>query len=123
MLELEVLSRGVRNSSAARLLRLRGIKEVYDAELYALLQAVKRFGQRGTTGRNFTVFTDAQAALDRCRNDHAGPRQILAKGIIRWSCVIRSQGNTLTLRWVPGHALAASFIKERLKKIDSDQCW
>jgi len=79
-------------------------KEVYDAELYALLQAVKRFRQRGTTGRNFIVFADAQAALNRCRNDHAGPGKVLAKGIIQWSYVVRSQGNTLTLRWVPGHA-------------------
>jgi len=64
-------------------------KEVYDAELYALLQAVKRFGKRKTTGQNFTVFTDAQGALDRCRNGHVGPGQALTKAIIRWSQVIR----------------------------------
>ena len=76
-------------------------KEVYAAVLYAPLQAVKRLGQRETIGRNFTVFADAQAAPERCRNDHAGPEQDLAKAIVRWSRIIWSQGNTLTLRWVP----------------------
>jgi len=79
-------------------------KEAYDAELYALIQAVKRFGRRGATGRSFTVFTDAQVALDRCRDDRVDPGQVLAKAIIRWSRVIvQNQGNTLMLRWIPVH--------------------
>jgi ribonuclease HI len=78
-------------------------KEVFDAELYAILQAVIRFGKRREYNKEYTIFADAQAALQRCENDADGPGQALARAIIGWSNSILARDNTITLRWVPGH--------------------
>jgi hypothetical protein len=79
-------------------------KEVFDAELYAIYRAVMRFGKRREHNQDYTIFTDAQAAIERCKTDSQGPGQEIARAIITWSTEIAERGNTLTLRWVPGHA-------------------
>jgi ribonuclease HI len=78
-------------------------KEVFDAELYAIYQAIIRFGKRREHNKAYTIFADAQAALQRCETDADGPGQALAREIIGWSNSIVARKNTITLRWVPGH--------------------
>jgi hypothetical protein len=47
-------------------------KEVFDAELEAIGQAMRTFAQRNQTNRHYTIFSDSQAALHRCSNDRPG---------------------------------------------------
>jgi hypothetical protein len=57
-------------------------KEVFDAELYAIYQAIMRFGKRRDHNQTYTIFADAQAALLRCASDDDSPGQALARTII-----------------------------------------
>jgi hypothetical protein len=78
-------------------------KEVFDAELEAIGQAMQRFAQRNKTDRHYTIFSDSQAALRRHSNDRPGPGQAQAHNIIDGEKVLKMNNCTVTLRWVPGH--------------------
>jgi hypothetical protein len=54
-------------------------KEVCDAELYAILKVTRRFAISKECNKNFTIFSDPQAAILRCRNDCRGPGQSMAR--------------------------------------------
>jgi hypothetical protein len=58
-------------------------KEVFDGELYAILNTTRRFAIIKECNKNFTIFSDSQAAILRCRNDHRGPGQSMARVAIR----------------------------------------
>ena len=53
-------------------------KEIFDAEVFAILQAVKALNEQEESGEEYTVFTDSQAAVARIRHDKCGPAQALA---------------------------------------------
>jgi hypothetical protein len=53
--------------------------------------------------RGLTIFTDAQAALKRIRNDAPGPDQWLVRQILHTERQLRQVGWTTEFRWVPGH--------------------
>jgi hypothetical protein len=59
--------------------------EVYDAELYAILMALRGYWygrySGGSSPRAVTVFSDTQAALTCLRSDAPGPGQDLARDI------------------------------------------
>ena len=55
-----------------------------------------------TLQRNFTILTDSQEAMDHTRSDAPGPGQDMAIEIIELADVLYEQGNTLTVKWVPG---------------------
>jgi ribonuclease HI len=83
-------------------------KEVFDAELYAiwlgLVSARKHQDEWKAVGpKSLTIFTDAQAALKRIRNDDPGPGQWLARRILRTERQLRQAGWTTEFRWIPGH--------------------
>jgi ribonuclease HI len=90
-------------------------KEVFDAELYAIwvgLTAARDHKEEWAAHltehggpRVITIFTDAQAALKRIRNDEAGPGQWLARRIIRVErqLLVRQEGWLTEFRWIPGH--------------------
>jgi ribonuclease HI len=78
--------------------------EVFDAELCVILKATRRFAISKEFNKNFTIFSDSQAAILTCRNDCHGPGQSMARAVIQWSQQVVQKGNTLTIRWVPGHA-------------------
>ncbi|KAI5788746.1 ribonuclease H-like domain-containing protein [Pyronema domesticum] len=78
-------------------------KEVYDAELFAIEQAMRRFVNRGQQHQHYTIFSDSQSALERCRNDKPGPGQAIARSIIYGSLVLAINRCKVTLRWVPAH--------------------
>jgi ribonuclease HI len=88
-------------------------KEVFDAELYAIWIALRaaRDNQDAWAAhltrlggpQVITIFTDAQAALKRIRDDEAGPGQWLARRIIRVERQLRQKGWLTEFRWIPGH--------------------
>jgi ribonuclease HI len=82
-------------------------KEVFDAELYAiwmgLASARDHLKEDWAGAKSITIFTDAQAALKRIRNDDPGPGQWLARRILRTERQLRQAGWTTEFRWVPGH--------------------
>jgi ribonuclease HI len=78
-------------------------KEVFDAELYALWKAAQRFNGRQHQNENYTIFTDSQAAILRCKNDAFGPGQHLAKLFIQETEALADRGCTTEVRWVPSH--------------------
>jgi ribonuclease HI len=80
-----------------------GYEEIFDAELEAIGQAMRRFAQRNKTDRHYTIFSDSQSAFRRCSNDRPGPGQAQAREIIDGEKVLKLNNCTVTLRWVPGH--------------------
>jgi hypothetical protein len=70
-------------------------KEVLDAELYAILRATLKFAISTECNKNFTIFSDSQAAILRYRNDCRGPGQAMARVIIGWSHQVTQNRNML----------------------------
>ena len=79
-------------------------KEVFDAELFAISQALDEFNSRGESSRRYTIFSDSQAAISRAQHDQTGPGQTLAVRVIGTAETLAARGNTVTLRWTPSHA-------------------
>ena len=79
-------------------------KEVFDAEVFAILQALNLLNDREEREQRYTVFSDSQAAIARVQHDRTGPAQALAKAAIRAVNSITSRDSTITLRWTPVHA-------------------
>jgi len=49
-------------------------KEVFDAELYAIYRAVRRFGKRREHDQEYTMFVDSQAAIKKVFDRPPTPR-------------------------------------------------
>ena len=60
-------------------------KEVFDAEVFAILQAIRLLDARGECGRSYTVFSDSQAAIARAQHTDCGPAQALASAVVVFS--------------------------------------
>ena len=87
---------------------LRGIylgknKEVFDAEVFATMRAVRLLEERGANRRTYNIFSDPQAAIARVQHDGCGPGQALAKATIVITDTLYDRRNTLTIRWTPSH--------------------
>ena len=50
-------------------------KEVFDAEVFAIWQALVALEQGRESGRRYTVFVDSTSAITRDRDDARGPGQ------------------------------------------------
>ena len=50
-------------------------KEVFDAEVFAIYQALKIFEEIRQSGEKYTMFSDCQQAIRRARLDALGPGQ------------------------------------------------
>ena len=57
-------------------------KEDFDAEVFAILQAVRLLNERGEEGQAYTTFSDSQAAVARIQHSDCGPAQALARAAI-----------------------------------------
>ena len=68
-----------------------------------MYQATQIVEERGEEGEDYTILTDSTAALERAASDKMGPGQRFAVAIMEVHDRLASRGNTLTLRWVPGH--------------------
>ena len=78
-------------------------KEVFDAEVFAIGQALRVFNDRDDENIRYTIFSDSQAALSRIQHDRTGPGQALAISAITTAGAMMDRGNTITLRWTPSH--------------------
>ena len=80
-------------------------KEVFDAEVFAIGQALRVLDERGEDGQRYTIFSDSssQAVLSRIQHDRTGPGQTLAIEAIRVAEAVTSRGNRICLRWTPSH--------------------
>ena len=50
-------------------------KETFDAEVFAIYQALRMFEERSEAGPLLTIFSDSQAAIQRIGSDAVGPGQ------------------------------------------------
>ena len=76
-------------------------KEVFDAETFAIYQALRAFDQRQESGRRHPVFVDPTSAITRIGDDALGPGQRFAVAAIEVCSRILSRDNSVTIRWVP----------------------
>jgi len=80
-------------------------QEAYDAECAALAQALELAVQRSTTPERVTIFSDAQAAIQRMASDEPGPGQqyaLQARKHITTLCRARKD-IVIEIRWCPAH--------------------
>ena len=78
-------------------------KEIFDAEVFVILRAVRLFNGRSERGQEYTIFSDSQAAVTRVQHDRCGPAQALAKATISMTKDLCARDNILTIRWTPAH--------------------
>ena len=78
-------------------------KEVFDAEVYAICEAIKLLDGRGETEQSYVIFSDSQAAIHRVLHEECGPAQALARIAIDASRRLRARGNDVTIRRTPSH--------------------
>ena len=79
-------------------------KEAFDAEVFAIYQALRTIEQRQERGHGYTVFVDSTSAIGRVRDDELGPGQRFAVAAIEVCSRIVANGNSVTIRWVPAHS-------------------
>ena len=83
---------------AGRCFHLGTDKEVFDAEVFAIYQALLWIeGHRGSGGR-FTIFADSTASIERVKTDALGPGQRFAVAAIEVCDRILARGDQVTVR-------------------------
>ena len=78
-------------------------KEVFDAETFAIYQALRVLDLRQKTGRKYAVFSDSQSAIRRISSDDLGPGQQWARGAAKVCTRLMARQNRVTVFWVPAH--------------------
>ena len=78
-------------------------KEAFDAEVYAICEAISLLDRREQREQSYTIFSDSQAAIFRVLHEECGPAQALARATIDASRWLRARGNDITIRWTPSH--------------------
>ena len=97
-------------------------KEVFDAEVFAIYQALLWIEVHQATGGRFTVFADSTAAIEWVRADALGPGQRFAVAAIEVCNRILTGGNQVTIRWVPYHiGIEGSEMADRYAKAANDR--
>ena len=76
-------------------------KEVFDVEVYAIYQALKIFKEHRQSGKQYTIFSDCQPAMQRVRTDRLGPGQQWARASIEVASRIAAAGSSVEVIWVP----------------------
>ena len=93
-------------------------KEDFDAEVFAIYQALRAFEERPRVGHHFTIFADSQAAIQRIRTDGVGPGQCWARAAIEVCSRLIARGNEVSVFRVParsgivGNEMADQLAKE-----------
>lgn len=106
---------------AGRRFHLGTNKEVFDAEVFAIYQALIAIVGRKEGGQQHTIFVDSTAAIEGVRTDSIGPGQRFAIADIETSTRLRARGNEITIRWVPTHQGAPGNKKaDKYVKIAAD---
>ena len=78
-------------------------KEAFDAEVFAIYQALLWVERHQATGGRFTIFADSTATIGRVRTDALGPGQRFAVAAIEVCDRILAGGNQVTIQWAPSH--------------------
>jgi ribonuclease HI len=80
-------------------------KEAFDAEMYAMSEAVKIADEicEEKEVRRVTILTDSQATLRRIQSDEPGPGQVLALRTMNWESELTKKNIRVEYRWVPVH--------------------
>jgi len=80
-------------------------KEAFDAEMYAMSEAMKIADEKAEKEKfvRVTVFTDSQATLRRIQLDEPGPEQVLALRTMNWTDALARKNIQVEYRWVPAH--------------------
>jgi len=80
-------------------------KEVFDAEMYAMSEAMKVVDEKAEKEKvtRVTVFTDSQATLRRIQSDEPRPGQVLALRTMNWTDALARKHIQVEYRWVPAH--------------------
>ena len=78
-------------------------KEVFGAEVFAILRAVRLLNERGEEGQAYTIFPDSQAAVTRIQHDDCGPARAPARMVVDMTYELRQRSNSITVRWTPAH--------------------
>jgi len=80
-------------------------KEAFDAEMYAMSEAVKIADEIGEEkeARRVTILTDSKATLRRIQSDEPGPGQVLALRTMNWKSQLLKKNIQVEYRWVPTH--------------------
>lgn len=84
--------------------RLGTNKEIFDAETFAIYQALRILDRHQESGLRYTVFVDSTTAIDRVRIDALGPGQRFAIAKMEVCGRVLAQGNKVTIRWIPAHS-------------------
>ena len=79
-------------------------KEVFDAEVFAVWQALRVLEQRNECDREYTIFMDSTSAITRIQDDVRGPGQRIGVAAIEVETRLPAAGNRVTIRGVPAHA-------------------
>ena len=86
-----------------RCFHLGGNKEVFDAETYAIAQALDILDRRQERGRRYTIFVGSTSAIDRIMTGNIGPGQRFGVAAIEGCVRVMARNNEVTTRWVPAH--------------------
>jgi len=80
-------------------------KETFEAEMYAMSEAVKIAEEinEEKAVRTVVVCTDSQATIRRIQSDEPGLEQILAFRTMNWESKLIKKHISVEYRWVPAH--------------------
>jgi len=80
-------------------------KEAFDAEMYAMSEAMKIADEMAEEKEvtRVTVFTDSQVTLKQIQSDEPGPGQVLALRTMNWVDALTRKNIQVEYRWVPAH--------------------
>ena len=71
---------------------------VFDAEVFAIWQALRALEQRKDSGRRYTVFVDSTSAITRVRDDARDPGKRIGVAAIEVQSRLAAAGNEVTIR-------------------------
>jgi Reverse transcriptase-like len=92
-------------------------KEVFDAELQGICEALETAQILGNNGR-VTVLLDSQAAISRLQDTELGPGQALT---LRAAKMLREREIKVTIRWVEGNERADQAAKRAAARAASEE--
>ena len=79
-------------------------KEVFGAEVFAILRAVRLLNEQGEEGQDYTVFSDSHEAVAKIQHGGCGPAQALARAVTNTTYELRQRNNSIAVRWTPEHS-------------------
>lgn len=87
---------------------------IFDAEAYAIYQALCHFEDRNESSVGYTIFSDSAAAISRTQTDRTGPGQAFARAMIEASERLRTRrSQSLCDRHWPTKELSDKCLRQR----------